>query len=212
MSKFSKTTTAKVWQHAPSKYRGTALVVLLKLAGLTNDEGHAHPSTCYLAKACGVDPRHIQRITQRLKKDGVLKIQRGKGVNKYRIQVEAIAALPLAVPPDYKNEDSQPEEAAQPTQQPLDAQWLAKNFHAAIERDLPDAVIPADWQTTWSRELQTLFDAGHDYETLARIARFAIDHSGWANMEIGPHGAHGFVKHFAVIHQQFEKTQKERAA
>jgi hypothetical protein len=41
MSSKRSTLTAMVWERCPSKYSGTALVVLAKLAGLTNDQGYA---------------------------------------------------------------------------------------------------------------------------------------------------------------------------
>jgi hypothetical protein len=60
--------TALVWRHAPSKYSGTPLVLLLKIAGLTDaKDGHAHVRVHILASMCGVTERRAQQIVDALK-------------------------------------------------------------------------------------------------------------------------------------------------
>jgi hypothetical protein len=109
-----KELVAMVWKHCPSTYKGTELLVLVKLAGLTNTtKGYAYPSLYYLSLACGLVPtRGVQKIVARLKKAGVLSIKKSAGGrNRYTLNVEHIRSLPLAVPPDVEEkEEPLPEE------------------------------------------------------------------------------------------------------
>jgi hypothetical protein len=195
--------TVLVWERCPSKYSGTALVLLLKLAGLSAREGHAFPSMERLASMCGVTSRALRYIIEDLKKDRVLRVKGRKGhSNHFYLQPDEIRKLPLVIAPKEPVEKVQPEA---PAASPRDAAWLAKSFETAMRRDLTDPVIPADWQARWTAQLQDLFDAGHDVELLVVLARFALKHAWWS-MEIGKLGASVFVDNFDLIRRQFEKA------
>jgi hypothetical protein len=199
--------TALVWEHCPSKYNRSALVVLVKIAGLSSRDGHAFPSVDRLAEMCGVKSRRVRYILKKLKKDGVLKIQSRKGhSNRFFLQADAIRKLPLVIPP------KESETPVTPTAEVRDARWLAEKLHEAVSKEIQEAVIPTDWQSTWPAELQKLFDAGHDVETLKAVARFALNHHGWRDTLLRPLGAHGFVKKFGLIHKQWESSKGKVAA
>src|ERR1700742_817927 len=103
--------TALVWKHAPSKYSGTPLVVLLKIAGLTDAKNKcARIRTHILAAMCGVTERRAQQIVEELKKDHVLHIRYRKGrSSEFNLNVDHLKALPLAVQPE------EPPVATEPT-------------------------------------------------------------------------------------------------
>jgi hypothetical protein len=216
-----KTLTADVWEHAPSRYRGSELVVLLKLAGLTNADGYAYPSLEYVAKACGISIRMAQRITKRLRKDGIIKVTRGRGTNRFFVQRQVVLTLSLAVPRDYQDKKSgAPEPTASetpvvpaqaaPTAAVRDAAWLSQAIHTAIVKDVPEAEIPSDWYQSWPVALQTLFDAGHDWDTLRKLARYAIN-TEWWKVNAMSRGALGFVEHFDKILDQYKKQEQKAA-
>jgi hypothetical protein len=191
--------TALVWERCPSKYSGTTLVLLLKLAGLSTRDGHAFPSVKRLAMMCGVRERAVQYAVKLLKRDGLLKIQTRKGhSNRFFLQADEIRKLPLATAP---NEATTPEALAAVLR---DAAWFAKNFEIAVRREIPDAVIPTDWEIRWTAQLDDLFDAGHAVDLLIEVARLAVRHEWWA-MQIGKDGASAFVDNFDVIRKQCEK-------
>jgi hypothetical protein len=222
MSKLSKALTAVTWMHAPSKYRGTDLNVLLKIAGLTTDEGYAFPTKGYLAASCGIQERNLRKITKRLKRDGVLNINGRKGhSSRYYLQLEALKALPLAVPKEQTGEEPDEETAETPvaaatqptpTVEPRDAARFAIILHDAFSMGIPDAVIPDDWQQTWPAEVQKLYDAGHDSETLRCVARYAINHPGWSTTLLRPRGINGFVDNFGLLLNHFNEAEKRKAA
>jgi hypothetical protein len=201
--------TALVWEHCPTKYKGSALVLLVKIAGLSSREGHAFPSVDHLAQMCGVTPRMIRYLLRILKKDGFLKIQSRRGhSNRFFLQAEEIRKLPRWA-------DSMPVTPREPVTkaEPLkDAGWLAVNLRLAILEKIPEAVIPENWQTTWTAEIQKLFDQGHDVKTMSAVARFALGHEGWRDTLLGPRGAHGFVEKFPNLLKHCEAFQKENAA
>lgn len=152
-----------VWRHAPSKYSGTELVTLLKIAGLSkniNGEVYAWPSTSTLARACGIERRYAQRVLQGLKADGVLKIRTRKGhSNHIFIRVDALRALPLADP-------GEPSELAVN---------LACVLHKTILNEIVGAIPDADWNDSWPVAIQTLLDRGHSRDTVAVTARHALN-------------------------------------
>ena len=221
MPKLNSRLVAIVWNYAPSRYNGTHLNILLKLAGLTCEDGYAFPRMKVLAQMCGVEERQVRYIVGQLKADKVLKVQRRKGrANHFYIQAEELLKLPLAVPPE-EAETVTPEPAAEPQASgtaavahpatELDAQRFAEQLYKAMKKDLPDSQIPDDWQTSWPVVLQKLFDAGHSPELMMKVALFAIGHVGWASTLLEPRGAHGFVDGFDAIRKQFE-TQQRKAA
>lgn len=208
---------AKVWEHCPSRYGGTALLVLLKIAGLSASKGYAFPSMEFLTKACGVkNRRSVQYIIKQLKKDGMLKTKRGLGGrHRFYLQVEEIEKLPLAVPRNY-GQNSPEESAAEPPtatpEQESAAGKFAGQLEMVIRRDIPDAVVPDDWQTTWPGQIQKLLDAGHSIPLLVKVAQFAIKNPGFSVMHLGPHGAKGFVEHFDAMHRLCNNSLEEGKA
>src|SRR6201999_4492821 len=93
--------TALVWRHAPSRYSGTPLVVLLKLAGLTDAKDKcAHVRMHVLASMCGITERRAQQVVEDLKKDRALKVQYRKGKSSiFVLNAEFLGSLPLVVKP-----------------------------------------------------------------------------------------------------------------
>lgn len=207
MSVQGKTLTALVWEHAPSKIQGTPLVVLLKLSGLTNSDGYAFPSVEHLARACGASVRSIQYAVRELERSKLLKTRNRKGRSShFYIQVEELLKLPLA----------NPREAATGTQTTAvvptrDARWLAGEIEKVFRAELQDAQIPADWQTTWTAELQRLFDAGHSVDAMISACRFARKHLWWSG-ELATKGVSALVENFKLIEEQRTKDAQGRAA
>jgi hypothetical protein len=91
--------TAVVWKHCPTRYNGTRLTVLLKIAGLSQRDGHAWILVENLAAMCGVKPRSLRYVLARLRKDRILKIQQRKGrSSQYFLNIAEIQKLPLVLP------------------------------------------------------------------------------------------------------------------
>jgi len=139
-----KQLTATVWQHAPSRYGGTALLVLLKLAGLSAKDGHSFASVGYLAAACGGSPRAIRLVLKELRKDGMVKVHQRKGhSNKIFVNWDAMQALPLALPQNEAQEEApetEQQEAAEPVKQeapphqvpqPAEVSYMLQNLKAS---------------------------------------------------------------------------------
>ncbi len=94
-----------VWEN--SKQKGTALLLLLALADMADENGDCYPSTERLAKKARVDVRSAQRTIKRLIEDGELIVfekqgmpgHTGQKTNLYRIVLTTIeAALTIPVP------------------------------------------------------------------------------------------------------------------
>jgi hypothetical protein len=188
--------TVLVWERAPSRFCGTDLVLLLKLAGLSALHGHAFAGVERLAAMCGVKPRALRYALRELVKAKVLKVQNRKGhSNKYFLQVDEIRKLPLV---SHKDAD--------PT---AEAVKLATDLEASLRANL-SAVIPADWQTTWPAELQKLFDAGHKEQDVRPVILYARKHEWWSN-ELRKNGAHGLVSNFVTILEHFTKDTSKAA-
>jgi hypothetical protein len=91
----NKTLTKLIWSRCPSKFRGTELVVLLKLAGASSTNGCSHLRVDALAKACGVRVRALQYAAKNIQKTGVLTITENAGrSNCYALNLEAIRKMP----------------------------------------------------------------------------------------------------------------------
>ena len=166
--------TALVWRHAPSKYSGTPLVVLLKVAGLTEAKnGRARVRAHILAQMCGVTERRAQQIVEGLKKDRILTVRYRKGKSsEFLLNIELLRSLPLAVQPA---EEEQPKTAEQPEAakpQISDAQFISELLQKNFTNK--EVQAPADWQTAWPIEFQKLLDAGHSVEVIRTVARFAL--------------------------------------
>jgi hypothetical protein len=188
--------TVLVWEHAPSRFSGTNLNLLLKLAGLSNNkDGCAFAGVERLAVMCGVTERALRYALRRLEKTKFLKTQKRLGhSNRYFLNVEELKKLPSI-------------HGAEPT---AEAVKLATDLEEGWRLHL-NAVIPADWRTTWPFELQKLFDAGHTDAQLRPIIKFARLHEWWSE-ELRKNGAHGLVSNFATILDHYTKEQTKVAA
>ena len=186
--------TVLVWEHAPSRFWGTNLVLLLKLAGLSQREGFAFAGVERLAVMCGVKPRALRYALSDLVKAKVLKIQARRGhSNKYFLNVEELKKLPSI-------------RAAEPT---AEAVKLAADLEESLRANL-NGNIPEDWRTTWPVELQKLFDAGHTDAQLRPIIKFARLHEWWSE-ELRKNGAQGLASNFATILDHFTKASIKAA-
>ena len=166
--------TALVWRHAPSKYSGTPLVMLLKVAGLTEAKnGRARVRAHILAQMCGVTERRAQQVVEGLKKDGTLSVRYRKGKSsEFLLNVELLTALPLAVPPEQTNQEGQPKAAEPATPQLSDAQFISGLLKQSFtNKELP---VPDNWEEAWPNEFQKLLDAGHSVDAIRGVARFAL--------------------------------------
>jgi hypothetical protein len=91
----NKTLTTLIWQRCPSKFRGTELVILLKLAGKSSRKGLSHLRVDELAAACGVGVRALQYSYRNLQKTGVLNVTVNHGQsNCFSLNLEAIRKMP----------------------------------------------------------------------------------------------------------------------
>jgi len=188
--------TVLVWERAPSRFCGTDLVLLLKLAGLSALHGHAFAGVERLAAMCGVKPRALRYALRELVKAKVLKVQNRKGhSNKYFLQVDEIKKLPLVL-----HKDAEPSAEAIKLATDLEEGW---RVHLNAE-------IPADWRTAWPIELQKLFDAGHTDAQLRPIIKFARLHDWWSD-ELRKNGAHGLVSNFTTILEHYTKASDKAA-
>jgi len=187
--------TVLVWEHAPSRFWGTDLNLLLKLAGLSQRDGFAFAGVERLAVMCGVKPRALRYALRELVKAKVLKVQNRKGhSNKYFLNVEELKKLPSI-------------HRAEPI---AEAVKLSVDLEESLRVNL-NGTIPADWRSTWPVELQKLFDAGHTDAQLRPIIKFARLHEWWSD-ELRKNGAHGLVSNFTTILEHFTKNQPKVAA
>jgi hypothetical protein len=91
----NKTITLLVWDRCPTKFSGSQLVVLLKLAASSSREARCYLHVDDLKRACGVKKRSLQYITKKLRKAGVLHVQERKGLsNCYTLNLDEIRKLP----------------------------------------------------------------------------------------------------------------------
>jgi len=209
--------TALVWNHAPSKYSGTPLVVLLKIAGLSSLHGHAWPSVKRLALMCGVEERALQYVMAQLEADGILQIQRRKGhSSRYFLQVAALRSLPSVVPPrgEATSATVTPEPAA-PAPAAEDGRSIAKDLVQALRKENPaSALIPLELDD-WAAKFQTLIDAGSDVQTIKKVCRFGRKHTYWEIDIQSSDVVTTVVKNFAQMLAAYKKSverDKEKAA
>jgi hypothetical protein len=91
----NKTLTTLIWSRCPAKFRGTELVILLKLAGASSREGCSHLRVDVLAASCGIGVRALQSAINEIEKTGVLHVTGNPGrSNCYALNVEAIRKMP----------------------------------------------------------------------------------------------------------------------
>jgi hypothetical protein len=212
-SKEKQSLTAIVWQHVPSTYEGSALVVMLKLAGLSsNKDGRAFVRVEPLAAMCGIKPRALQYLTRKLKKAKLLKVHNRKGhSNFWFLDVEEIKKLPLVSGPESAEESTVEEQVAEtPTAQQTPAQEFATRLHETLTR-IEGAAIPAEWQTMWTTEAQKLLDAGHNLEIMRAVTRYALGVLFWRE-KIAKDGARVLVENFTTMLEQYETFSRRDAA
>jgi Helix-turn-helix domain len=194
-----KQLTATVWCHAPSRYGGTALLVLLKLAGLSAKGGYSYASVGYLAAACGATPRAVNQVLKTLRKDGVVRVKHRKGHSSHiAVNWEAMQALPLALPKEAATES---QDTAEPAKHTGDAQNIAERLKSSFT-DL-NLHVPGDWEQTWPSEFQKLLDAGHTTDAIRGVARFALRVDRYRE-ELAERGPAILVEKFAKMLEQSE--------
>jgi hypothetical protein len=203
--------TALVWRHAPSQYNGTALLLLLKIAGLSSaKDGHAHVRMNVLAAMCGVKERQAQRIIEGLKADGFVKVRYRKGKSSiFILNHDAIRSLPLAVPPEERQEAPTPEQQeAEPEKASDDAKLISGKLSENFTK--MNIEPPADWQTAWPADFRKLLDAGHSVDFIRDVTRFALTVEAH-RAEIVKNGPAFLVRSFALLKEQAENFGKVAA-
>lgn len=182
MAPNEKSLTALVWEHCPTVYNGTPLVVLLKLAGLSQRKGHAWILIDNLAAMCGVSRRTLQYVLSQLRREKVLTIQKRKGrSSQYFLRLDVIQNLPMVQTTEAQTPVAVPEAQPQKTQS-----------------DLPG-------------ELQALIDAHHDRETVGAVFAFAQRHPHWQG-QLEKSGPRIFVACYDEIRRQYRNSKREVAA
>ena len=90
----NKTLTTLIWKRCTSKFRGTELVVLLKLAGMSSSQGCSHLRVDALAAACGIGVRALQYSVRKIEGKGLLQVTENPGrSNCYALNLEAIRKM-----------------------------------------------------------------------------------------------------------------------
>lgn len=79
-----------VWQH--SRQRGSALVVMLALADMANDDGECYPGKGKLSEKCRLTVRNLTEVLRKLEAAGEISIHRRRNgkfnqSNVYRIEL-----------------------------------------------------------------------------------------------------------------------------
>jgi hypothetical protein len=90
---------AAVWQN--SQHAGTNLLMLLALADFSDDHGNSYPAVETLAGKCRIKPRNARYVLNELRASGELEIRPNegpKGVNRYRIKLEAPKGMQHGAP------------------------------------------------------------------------------------------------------------------
>jgi hypothetical protein len=205
--------TAIVWQHCPSKYTSTRLLVLLRLAGLSEREGHAWPGVKTLAAMVGVKTRQLRYVIKSLSLDGVLRVQRRTGHSShFFIQVDEIRKLPSVVP--VKEEVPVTPEPAAPAPAVEDGRSIAASLVMALRKENPSAIVPLELDE-WAAKFQTLLDAGHDAKTVKQVCRFGRKHAFWEidiqSTDVATTVVNNFPQMLAAYKKSVER-EKEKAA
>jgi hypothetical protein len=215
MSNTEKSLTVLVWEHCPSTYNGSALVVLLKIAGLSEREGHAWPSMTRLALMCGMERRGLQKLTAKFVEQGILEIQQRRGhSSRFFLQVAAIRKLSSVVPAKEEAPAVTPEPAA-PAPAVEDGRSLAQTLVTALRKENPASpLIPLELDD-WAAKFQTLLDSGHDAKTIKNVCRFGRKHPFWEIDIQSGDVVTAVVKNFEQMLTAYKKSverEKEKAA
>jgi hypothetical protein len=209
MSNTEKSLTAIVWEHCPSTYNGSALVVLLKIAGLSSRDGHAWPSMTRLSLMCGIKRRALQNITTKFEEHGILQIQRRRGhSSRFFLQVAEIRKLPSVVP--VKEETPAvtltPEPTAPAAPANKDGLRIAEKLAEVLRQENPTVAVPSDL-TEWAGKLQSLIDSGNDAGTVRRVCRFARKHEWWSGQFEKCDAVTVLKEHFALMLKQLQNQK-----
>jgi hypothetical protein len=213
MSNKEKSLTVLVWEHCPSTYPGSALVVLLKIAGLSETHGHAWPSMTRLALMCGMERRGLQKLTAKFAEQGILEIQQRRGhSSRFFLQAAAIRKLPSVVP--AKEEAPVTPEPAAPAPAVEDGRSIAASLVTALRKENPSAIVPLELDE-WAAKLQTLLDAGHDAKTVKQVCRYGRKHTFWEidiqSSDVVTVVVNNFPQMLAAYKKSVER-EKEKAA
>lgn len=208
--------TALVWKHCPTKYSGTPLVVLLKIAGLSMAKnGYAHVRVPKLAKMCGVTARRAQQIVNALRKDRILKVRYRKSQSSiFTLDLELVKSLPLALPPSEEQTEQPTGEEQTPEAEPATPQLSDALFISGLLKKSfgnKGLSAPDDWQAAWPTEFQKLLDAGHTVDVIRSVARFALGVECHRE-ELVKRGPAMLVEKFAVLLELTETFGSKEAA
>jgi hypothetical protein len=209
MSNTEKSLTALVWEHCPSTHNGSALVVLLKIAGLSERDGHAWPSMTRLALMCGIERRGLQKLTAKFVEQGILEIQQRRGhSSRFFLQVAEIRKLPSVVP--AKEETPAVTVTSVPTTPAASANKdglrIAEKLAEVLRQENPTVAVPADL-TEWAGKLQSLIDSGNDAGTVGRVCRFARKHEWWSGQFEKRDAVTVLTEHFALMLKQLQNQK-----
>jgi hypothetical protein len=209
MTEKEKSLTVLVWEHCPSTYKGSALVVLLKIAGLSGRDGHAWPSMKRLARMCGIAKRSLQDITAKFEEQGILQIQERRGhSSRFFLNSAAIRKLPSVVP--VKEETPAvtvtPEPTAPAAPPNKDGLHVAQQLAAKLREENPAVTVPNDL-TDWAAKLQTLLDAGNTLNTVKMVCRFARKHEWWSGQFEKRDAVTVLTEHFALMLKQLQNQK-----
>jgi hypothetical protein len=216
MSNTEKSLTVLVWEHCPSTYNGSALVVLLKIAGLSERDGHAWPSMTRLALMCGMERRGLQKLTAKFVEQGILQIQQRRGhSSRFFLQVAAIRKLPSVVPAKEEAPAVAPEPAA-PAPTVEDGRSIAQGLVKALRKENPaSALIPLELDE-WAAKFQSLLDAGHSAKTVKQVCRFGRTHRFWEidiqSSDVVTTVVNNFEQMLAAYNKSVEREKEKKAA
>jgi hypothetical protein len=137
----------RVWEC--SQQRGNALLVLLAIADMANDDMVCYPGKAHLSRKCRVGKRGLTAILQKLEESGELQILRRRAgqrnaTNVYRVVVNQ-DSLPLV------NRDSLPGESGFTT--PGES-----GFTTLVNRDSPKPLFNPKKETKEKQSDPTPFD------------------------------------------------------
>lgn len=136
-----------VWEH--SKQRGSALLVMLAIADMANDDLICYPGKAHLSRKCRMSVRGLTAILQKLEESSELKIMRRRNgqrnsTNVYKVVVNRDSS-PLV------NRDSLPDESGFTT--PSESR-----FTTLVNRDSPKPLHNQYIETKVNQTPLTPFD------------------------------------------------------
>lgn len=157
------------WNHCPSKFSGTTLILILKLAALSKpatDGGNkpAYMTAKRLALQCGADISTIQRSIKELKKSKTVVVKERHGhSSQFYLQPEVIAALPLADP--QENEGGAP---------PLLPHVEIAHRVAAALGKMGYDLEAGNWREEWPSTIHRILSKGHTKDVVIAVTNHVI--------------------------------------